>query len=145
MGVFSLLCHGTTTTGMKWFIYSEHVWTKIMTRYCIPIDSVPLIILQRRRRIDRSMIGLPTNFKVSTLLSSFFMLFHKIYSNELWLSSQHTGHIGSGDMASGSDVSWLKTLPIFLIEALFLSFDIDSRIIPFKSFIYVRQLTKKWT
>ena len=53
-----------------------------MERYCIPIDSV-LIILQRRRRIDRSMIGVPTNFKVSTLLSSFFMLFHKIYSNEL--------------------------------------------------------------
>ena len=54
-----------------------------MEGYCIPIDSVLLIILQRRRRIDRSMIGLPTNFKVSTLFSFFFMLFHKIYFNEL--------------------------------------------------------------
>ncbi|KAK3739392.1 hypothetical protein QZH41_018441 [Actinostola sp. cb2023] len=32
-----------------------------------------------RPRIDRSMIGLPTNFR-------------------------HTGHIGSGDMASGTDL-----------------------------------------
>ncbi|KAM7446368.1 hypothetical protein ABFA07_005216 [Porites harrisoni] len=38
---------------------------------------------QRRRRIDRSMIGQPTNFK-------------------------HTGHIGSGDMASGSDLGSIQ-------------------------------------
>ena len=116
-------------------------------RYCIPTHAVLLIILQRRRRIDRSMIGTPTDFKVSTLLSSYFLLIHLIYSltNELWLYSQHTGHIGSGEMASGSDVSWLKTLHIFLIEVLFFSFDIDSRSVPFKSFIYVWQLTEKWT
>lgn len=38
---------------------------------------------QRRRRIDRSMIGMPTDFK-------------------------HTGHIGSGDMASGSDLGSIQ-------------------------------------
>ncbi|XP_068711588.1 CDC42 small effector protein 2-like isoform X2 [Montipora capricornis] len=37
----------------------------------------------RRRRIDRSMIGMPTDFK-------------------------HTGHIGSGDMASGSDLGSIQ-------------------------------------
>ncbi|CAH3146716.1 unnamed protein product [Porites evermanni] len=37
----------------------------------------------RRRKIDRSMIGQPTNFK-------------------------HTGHIGSGDMASGSDLGSIQ-------------------------------------
>ncbi|XP_020898890.1 CDC42 small effector protein 2 [Exaiptasia diaphana] len=37
-----------------------------------------------RPRIDRSMIGLPTNFR-------------------------HTGHIGSGDMASGTDLNQVQS------------------------------------
>lgn len=92
---------------------SFHVCLEISRRYCSL--NVFFFILQRRRRIDRSMIGEPMNFKVSALFWC-LILFSRVKFNKLFdwlelsyfdLNLQHTGHIGSGDMASGSDVSRL--------------------------------------
>lgn len=46
---------------------SFHVCPEIPRRYCAPELNVFFFILQRRRRIDRTMIGEPMNFKVSAL------------------------------------------------------------------------------
>lgn len=65
---------------------SFHVCIEISRRYCVPKLNVFFFILQRRRRIDRSMIGEPMNFKVSALFWC-LILFSRVKFNKLfdWL------------------------------------------------------------
>lgn len=66
MVVFSLLCHGTAATG----ILKANVLAVSCLDYGYCLSEIyvfSLFILQRRRRIDRTMIGEPMNFKVSLL------------------------------------------------------------------------------
>ena len=65
---------------------SFHVCPEISGRYCAPELNVFFFILQRRRRIDRTMIGEPMNFKVSALFWC-LILFSGVKFNKLfdWL------------------------------------------------------------
>ena len=65
---------------------SFHVCPEISRRYCAPELNVFFFILQRRRRIDRTMIGEPMNFKVSALFWC-LILFSGVKFNKLfdWL------------------------------------------------------------
>lgn len=70
MGVFSLLCYRATSTGTD-IVGAYMPVLRADSRSILTKNSLLVFLtLQRRRKIDRSMIGQPTNFKVSSLFCS---------------------------------------------------------------------------